>query len=328
MRILVIGGTRFVGRHFVAEALARDHELTLLHRGRTGADLFGEAEHLLLDRDGDLGPLRDRSFDATVDVCAYLPGQVRHLAEALEGRGGQHVYVSSVSAYAPMTRSGLDETAPLHPAPDPPTETIDNETYGPLKAECERVAGEAYGDALTVVRPSYVVGPHDPTGRFPWWVDRIARGGHVLAPGPAGAPFQAVDGRDLAVLMAELLETRTTGDFHAAGPRPPYSFGDLLGDIASAVAPEGTHLEWVDAAWLTERGVDGGALPLWDEGGEDHELAVDPGRAYAHGLEPRSFVDTARDTLAWLRDGGSAGPERALDPAREEELLAEWAGRG
>lgn len=323
MHILVIGGTRFVGRHFVAEALDRGHEVTLLHRGRSNPDLFPDSEHLLLDRDGDLDALSGRAFDATVDVCAYLPRQVRHLAEALGGRGGQHLYVSSVSAYAPANRPGQDESAPLHPAPDPPTETIDEETYGPLKAECERVAGQLYGDALTVVRPSYVIGPHDPTGRFPRWVERIARGGDVLVPGPPEAPFQAVDGRDLGAFMLTLLENGRRGDFHAAAPAPPYGFGDLVAALVEAIGPDARPV-WVDAAWLTGRGVDGAALPLWEEGRLDQELALDPGKALGAGLAPRSLADTARDTLAWLQDGGSSGSDRALGAEQEAALLEEW----
>ncbi len=325
MRILVIGGTQFVGRHLVTQALARGHELTLLHRGRTNAELFPEAEHLLADRNADLGVLDRRAFDATVDVCAYVPRQVRHLAAALHGRGGQHLYVSSVSAYAPATKSGHDESAPLNPAPDPPTETIDASTYGGLKAECERVAHELYGDQLTIVRPSYVIGPHDPTGRFPWWVQRIARGGRVLAPGPTDAPFQAVDARDLAAFMLRLLESGTTGAFHAAAPAPPYSFADMLTDVAGAVAPEGTRLIWVDARWLTDHGVDAGMLPMWDEGSYEWDLALDPGRAVGEGLEPRSIRESARDTLAWLRADGSADGT-GLDAEREASLLARWPG--
>jgi len=326
MRILVIGGTQFVGRHLVAEALARGHELTLLHRGRSNTGLFPEAEHLLADRNADLGVLDGRTFDATVDVCAYVPRQVRQLAAALGGRGGQHLYVSSVSAYASATGPGNDESAALNPAPDPPTESVDGSTYGGLKAECERVAHELYGDGLTVVRPSYVLGPYDYTGRFPWWVDRLARGGEVLAPGPQDAPFQAIDGRDLGAFMLRLLETGTTGAFHAASPRPPYSFADMLSDVAAEVAPPGTQLRWVDAEWLTEHGVDGGSLPLWDEGAYAWDLAVDPGKALGAGLEPRSLRETARDTLVWLQAGGSSRAGTGLDAEREASLLLEWTG--
>jgi 2'-hydroxyisoflavone reductase len=328
VHILVIGGTQFVGRHFVTQALARGHDLTLLHRGRTNADLFPEAEHLIADRNADLGVLDRRSFDATVDVCAYVPRQVRHLAGALHGRGGRYLYVSSVSAYASATEPGHDESAPLNPAPDPPTETIDGSTYGGLKAECERVAHQLYGDRLAIVRPSYVIGPYDPTGRFPWWVARIARGGEVLAPGPKDAPFQAIDGRDLAAFMVRLLESGTTGAFHAAAPTPPYSFADMLSDVADAVAPEGTRLVWVDARWLTDQGIDAGMLPMWDEGAYEWDLAVDPGRAMGRGLEPRSIRESARDTLAWLQADGSSGTGTGLDPGREASLLARWRATG
>jgi 2'-hydroxyisoflavone reductase len=300
--------------------------VTLLHRGHTNVSLFTEAEHLLADRNADLSVLDGRTFDAIVDVCAYVPRQVRQLEAALDGRLGQHLYVSSVAAYAPATGPDHDESAALRPAPDPPTETVDGSTYGSLKAECERAAEQLYGDVLTVVRPSYVIGPYDPTGRFPWWVDRIARGGHVLAPSPQDAPFQAVDGRDLGALMVRLLETGRTGAFQAAAPRPPYSFGDMLSAIAEAVAPEGTRLAWVDAQWLTDHGLDGRTLPMWDEGHRDWDLAVDPGKALDAGLEPRTIRESARDTLSWLRGGGSLRDGIGLDAAREAALLDAWRG--
>jgi 2'-hydroxyisoflavone reductase len=323
VRVLVVGGTQFVGRHFVEKALARGHEVTLLHRGRTNADLFPEAEHLLRDRNADLAVLDRRTFDATVDVCAYFPGQVRHLATALDGRGGQHLFVSSVAAYA-ATRPGCDESAPLKPAPDPPTETVGGSTYGALKAECERVAQGLYGDELTVVRPAYIIGPYDHTGRFPWWVDRIARGGEVLAPTPVDAPFQAVDGRDLGAFMMRLLESGNTGAFHAAAPPPPYSYGDMLQDVADAVAPKGTRFIWLDARWLTDHGLDRRTLPMWDEGAYDWGIAVDPDKAMSNGLEPRSIRESARETLSWLQEGGSLTEGIGLDAGREVALLDEW----
>jgi 2'-hydroxyisoflavone reductase len=198
---------------------------------------------------------------------------------------------------------------------------VDESTYGPLKAECERVAHQLHGDSLTVVRPSYVIGPYDPTGRFPWWVNRLARGGDVLAPAPQDAPFQAVDGRDLGLFMARLLESGSTGAYHAAAPRPPYSFGDMLTDVAAAVAPSGTRLIWADANWLTERHVDGRQLPMWEEGARDWELALDPGKALNAGLQPRSVGDSARDTLAWLDGGGQHMPGTGLEMEREAALL-------
>jgi 2'-hydroxyisoflavone reductase len=320
----MVGGTRFVGRALVEAALGRGHEVTLLHRGRTGADLFPTAEHRTGDRDADLSALAVGEWDATVDTCAYFPRQVRGLAQALGGRGGRHLLVSSVSAYADGVRPGYREDAPLlSPAGDDVTE-VTVETYGPLKVACERAAVQAHGADTLLVRPTYVIGPHDPTGRFPWWVRRLARGGEVLAPGPAEAPIQYVDARDLGAWMVGLLEQGESGALHPAAPRPPYGWGELLEAVAAAVAPAGARLRWVDAGRLLGEGVDGRALPLWSEGAADVDaLAGDPSAAEATGLAPRPLADSARDTLAWLLgpDAVPMPPRVGLDPGREAELL-------
>jgi 2'-hydroxyisoflavone reductase len=331
MRILVVGGTRFVGRHLVAAALARGHAVTVLHRG-SGCPGAPGVEHLHADRDGDLSVLSGRSWDATVDTCAYRPQQVSALADALGERGGRYVLVSTVSVYAPAPEPGLDERAPLV-APlglDGESPAIDGETYGRLKVGCEHVAAQRFAGALLVVRPTYIVGPHDHTARFPYWVDRLARGGAVLCPGDPDAPSQVVDGRDLAAFTVGLLEAGDDGVFHALGPPPPWSFADLLEALRAAVAPPGTALHWVPSAWLGEQGVDPSALPLWS-GSDEHEhvLAMDPAAAIAAGLRQRPLAETALDTLAWLRSPEGAGLARQawLPAEREAALLSAWQGR-
>ncbi|MGN6334124.1 MAG: NAD-dependent epimerase/dehydratase family protein [Motilibacteraceae bacterium] len=325
MRILVVGGTRFVGRHIVDAALRRGHEVTLLHRGGgsgADADPFPQAEHLHADRDGDLSVLQGRSFDATVDVCAYVPRQVRTLAAALDGRGGHHAYVSSVSAYAPPPGPGAMEDAPLAGLADPATEEVTGETYGGLKALCEQVAAEAYGPSLLVIRPTYVVGPYDPTGRFTYWVHRLARGGEVLAPGPQDSPVQVVDARDQGEWVVRLLEDGVSGTFNAVGTSPGYTFEQLLEDVAAAVAPEGTRLRWLGADQVAAHGLhDGRSLPLWS--GEDADRwisAVSNQKALASGLAPRPVQACARDVLAHAAT--PLVPGVGLDPGREREVLA------
>ncbi len=322
MRLLVIGGTRFVGRHLVETALAAGHDVTLVHRRATA--LFPDARHVLADRDGDLSALSDEEWDATVDVCAYLPGQVRSLAAALGGRGGHHVLVSTVSVYADRDGPGGDEDSALLPAADDDVTDVTNATYGPLKVACERAAATAYGDRLAVVRPTYVIGPHDPTGRYPWWVRRMARGGRVLAPGAPTDPAQVVDVRDLADFQLHLATTRTGGTFHAV--RPAISWAELL-EATAAVAPAGSSLEWVDGTWLTEHGVTGEDLPLWSEGVEDWQSAMSPARAESAGLRHRPLSETVRDTAAWATDGHLVDGV-GLTADREAELLAHWAEHG
>ena len=331
MRILTIGGTRFVGRHLVAAAIARGHEVTVLHRGVECSGAPG-AEHLHADRDADLGVLSGREWDATVDVCAYWPRQVTSLADALGERGGRHALISSVSVYADAPQPGLDEQAPLV-APlglDGSAPPIDMETYGGLKVGCEHVAEQRHAGQLLVIRPTYVVGPYDPTARFPYWVDRLARGGTVLCPGSPEAPFQYIDARDLATFTVGLLETGDDGTFHAVQPSPPYSFAEMLEEVRAAVAPDGTRLEWVPSAWLAERGVTPEMLPLWT-GADDPEfaLAMDPARAVAAGLRARPVGETAADTLAWSSDPSSRWSARnsLLTAEREQALLSDWAAR-
>jgi 2'-hydroxyisoflavone reductase len=322
MRILIIGGTRFVGHAMAEAALDSGHDVSLLHR--TATDELPAATHLLADRDGDLSVLAGLDFDATIDVCAYVPGQVRSLHEALGDRGGHHLFVSTVSVYQEPDGPGASEDSPLFaPAPEDATE-VTNETYGPLKVTCENVATELYpADALAIIRPTYVVGPRDMTARYPWWVLRAARGGNIIAPGPAEAPMQYIDARDPGSWTVRLAEQRVGGTFTAAHPHTTY--GALLDETLEAV-PSDARLVPVDGDWLVEQGVDGLQLPLWTEGGVEWSLAMATDKAQVAGLTYRPFAETVRDTLAWAE----ANPDQAvseqwgMSPEREQELLMAW----
>jgi 2'-hydroxyisoflavone reductase len=323
MRILIIGGTRFVGHAMAEAALGAGHDVTLLHRHESGE--LPRATHLLADRDGDLAVLGDQRWDATIDVCAYVPSQVRRLHQALADRGGHHLFVSTVSVYREPSGPGADEDSPLLDEPTDDGEEVTSETYGPLKVACERAARAAYGeDNLTVIRPTYVVGPRDMTARYPWWPLRAARGGPMIAPGPLEAPMQCIDARDMGAWTVRLAEDRVAGFFTAA--RPATTFGGLLDETVAAVDSD-ARLVPVDGDWLVEQGVDGMQLPLWTEGGVEFSLAMDTGRAEAAGLTHRPFADVVRDTLAWAQ----AHPDQAtndrwgLPPEREQELLTAWA---
>ena len=327
MRILFIGGTRFVGRAMAAAAIDAGHEVTLLHRGNTGDDPFPEATHLHADRNGDLALLGTGEWDATVDVSAYRPRQVDAVATALGGRGGHHVYISTVSVYRDPDGPGADEDAAVwDPAPDDVDE-VTGETYGPLKVSCELRARDRYGDDLTIIRPTYVVGPHDPTGRFTRWVERAGRGGPMVAPGPADVPFQLIDARDMGAWVVSLAERQQAGTFTAA--QPSRTFGEMLGEVASA-SRGGAELVWVDGDWLTEQGIGAGDLPLWSEGSSDWALAMSAERAAAAGLTHRPLAETVRDTQAWISDIGVdnvPGRRSWMAPDRESALLAAWSER-
>jgi 2'-hydroxyisoflavone reductase len=324
MRILMVGGSAFVGRHIAQAALDAGHDVTLFHRGKTGAGLFPAATHVTGDRNADLSALAGPSWDATIDTCGYFPGQVRSLAAALDGSGGRYVFISSVSAYSAAVPWNYDETAPLAEIGDPDATEITEENYGGLKVACERAATQLFGPDTTIVRPTFVIGPYDRSYRFTWWVDRLARGGRVLAPGRPDDPIQLIDARDQGSWIISLLERSITGTFHTVSPAPPFGFGQMLAEIAAEVAPAGTELVWVDSEFLVAEGVDYNALPLWS-GGESEGANLNtasPAAAYAAGLSPRPLRQSVADIRAAqpLPDR----PEVGLSPDREAELLARW----
>ena len=330
VKVLIVGGTRFVGRHVVVAALAAGHEVTLFNRGQSNPEIFPGCTHVRGDRNGDLSALGTGRWDATIDTCGYFVRQVEALANALGERGGQHVFVSSAAVYGVPVAPGFTEDSPLIELADTTTESIDGFTvYGGLKVACERSILRRHGEGSLIVRPPYVVGPYDDSWRFPWWVTRMARGGEVLVPGPPDDPAQLIDARDLAEWIIAMLERSSGGIYHTAGPSPTFTWGSWLETIASTVAPRATDLIWVDEVFLLERGLDGETLPMW-AGGDDPTrwlMAADSTRALSQGLTLRPFVETVRDTLAWTTTQVQP-TDVGVTPARESELLAEWARRG
>ena len=326
MRLLVLGGTVFLGRHLAALALEQGHEVTLFTRGQTNPGLFPEAEHVRGDRDGGLAALAGREWDAVVDPSGYVPRVVRQSAELLRDAVGRYVFVSSVSVYADQSR-GPTESSPTAELADPASEDVPAD-YGALKAACERVVDEVYGTRGAAVRAGLIVGPYDPTERFTYWPRRLAEGGDVLAPGEPDAPVQFVDARDLAAFLLRLATSDLSGPVNATGPAQPTTLGEALSRIAAALEAD-CRFHWVDSRTLVEEGVDPWLeLPLWLGGDPEFDgmLEADVSRALASGLELRPVEETARDTLAWAR---TVDPPRAtLARERERELLARHAGAG
>ena len=260
MKLLVLGGTRFVGRHIVAAALAAGHDVTLFNRG-TSKGLFAGVEEVHGDREHDLGRLGAGSWDAVIDTSAYVPRVLRESASHLAHRVNRYLFISSISVYPDEVAAGVNEEGALQELGDPASENV-REDYGALKAACEGVLREVLGDRALVIRPGIVVGPFDPTFRFTYWVRRIAAGGRVLAPGDPGAPVQFIDGRDLGRWAVLALERGLKGAFNATGPAQPLTMAGMLAAIAAGTGAEPT-LEWVPANQLTAAGLRPGALPWW-----------------------------------------------------------------
>ena len=309
MRLLVLGGTTFVGRALVEAALDRGHEVTLFNRGKTNPELFPTVEKLRGERDGQLDALRGRSWDAVADVAGFVPRVVRQSVQLIEAP--YYLFVSTRSVYADVS-GPTDETAPLHGDVD--SEDV-SKHYGELKAMCERVVQERPSG---IVRPGLIVGPHDPTGRFTYWPHRIARGGEVLAPGAPDDPVTLIDVRDLGDWMVRLCERETQGVYNAIDVR---TWGELLDACVHATGSD-ARLVWVPSDWLLEQGVDEWMeLPLWlasPEYAGMHRVSND--RAVAAGLEFRPLEETVRGTLAEAQTTDDAG----LEPERERELLEAW----
>ncbi|AWN22073.1 NAD-dependent epimerase [Deinococcus irradiatisoli] len=305
MDILVLGGTRFVGRHLVLALLERGHRVSVFTRGKSGDDLPAEVERLQGDRDGDLGALQGRRWDACADVSGYVPRVVRQSAALLEGAVRRYLFVSTVSVYADGQTEPITEDRALATLSDPASENV-AEDYGALKVACERAVQEIYGERATIVRPGLVAGPYDPTGRFTHWALRAAQGGVALAPGDGQDVTQVIDARDLGAFMAHLLEDDIGGTFNAVGE--PHTFSAFLDEVASGV---GTRPEW---RWLSlddqQRLSAEGVWPVYAP--REPILNVQPERARAAGLQLRPLADTARDTLEWARTSGAggAGPDR------------------
>jgi 2'-hydroxyisoflavone reductase len=321
VKILILGGTKFLGRATVEAALARDHEVTLFNRGETNPELFAEVEKLRGDRaEFNAQSVDGRRWDAVVDPSGYLPGVVRRSAEALKDSVDRYLFVSSVSVYADF-REGPNEDSPRAELGDAPIDEMlpEYENYGSLKALCEDVVWEVFGDRATIVRPGLIVGPHDPTGRFTYWPHRVARGGEVVVPAPPERQVQFVDARDLGAWMVELLERGEHGAFNAT--RPGVSWEELIDSAASATGSDATPV-WIPDEFLTQHEVgEWMELPMWLADPEWTGMnQADVSRAQGAGLTHRPLEDTIRGTLDEADTTDAAG----LKPERERDLIEAW----
>jgi 2'-hydroxyisoflavone reductase len=331
MRLLVIGGTLFLGRHIVEAALARGHEVTLFNRGKTNPDVYPELEKLRGDRHtGDFAALEGRTWDAAIDTNGYVPKFVRGTAEALRDKltnnGTRYVFISSISVYS--SEDANDENAPVSKIENEDTEEITGETYGALKYLCERAVESVFPGQTLNVRAGFIIGKYDRVYRLPYWAERIARGGDILAP-RTDFPLQLIDARDIAEWIMHCLENGIAGDFNVTNVPAAIQYGEMLQTLHSAIGSEATFTH-VDDEFLAQHEVRPDQLPYWlpIQYINAHHTNVD--KARAAGLTLRPFELTAREVADWV--GANPFPDQfrqgivqsGLSPEKEREMLAAW----
>jgi len=332
LRILILGGTGFIGPHEVRYALARGHTVTLFNRGQTNPHLFPELEKLVGDRNDNLEALHGREWDVVIDNSASIPRWVRQSAQLLKDSADLYLFVSTLSVIADNSIVGADESVPVATIEDPTTEEVTGQTYGALKALCEQEAVRAFSRRALVVRPGLIVGPEDRSDRFTYWPVRIDRGGEVLAPGDPSDPTQIIDARDLTGWMIRMLEQGETGIYNATGPIRPLTMAEMLYGIR-AVTTADVRFTWADADFLDEHEVRAWAdMPTWipPRDGSEGFSRVNCAKAIGKGLTFRPLAETAKDTLDWFKtlpEERQTNLRAGIEPDREAEVLAAWHAR-
>lgn len=326
MKLLILGGTRFLGRHLVNAALQAGHEITLFNRGISNPDLFPFVERIQGNRETDLAKLDGRTWDAVIDTCGYVPRIVRNSAEQLAAQVGSYVFISTVSVYADFSKPGTVEESDLASLADPMVEEISGETYGGLKVLCEQAVETAVPTKALIIRPGLIVGPFDPTDRFTYWPWRVMRGGSIAVPIPANFPVQFIDVRDLAEWTIAMVEQRRTGIFNATGPQHSLTFDKLL-ETCQSVSETFPKIIEVSGDFILSRNIQPWSqIPLWIPGDEYAGMSrVSISKAVQAGLSFRSLEETVRDTLVWAETRGKSYEMRAgLPETVETELLEAW----
>ncbi len=325
MNILILGGTRFLGRHLVDAALSRGHTVTLFNRGKSNPALYPALETITGDREFDLAAISPRRFEAVIDTCGYLPRIVRLSAQKLRELADSYVFISSISAYADFSQVGITEDSPLATMPDETVEEITGETYGPLKVLCEKaVEAEFSPSRALIIRPGLIVGPHDSTDRFTYWPFRVAGGGDVLAPEKPSVPVQIIDGRDLAAFTIQLIEQKASGYYNATGPEYELTLGAML-ETCKQVSGSDANFRWASVEFLEQQKIAPWSdMPVWvpDSPADAGFSKVDVSKAIHAGLKFRPLAETVRDTLDWAATRPSDHAWRAgLTDEREQAAL-------
>lgn len=327
LKILILGGTGFIGPHQVEAALGRGHEVTIFNRGKTAPNMFPDIENLVGDRDNNLTALNGRQWDAVIDDSGFIPRWVKQTAEMLKGNVSQYLYMSSLSIYADNTVIGQTEQGVLQTLGDPTTEDATTRNYGGMKALSEDYVRASFPTKNTLVRAGLVVGPGDPTDRFTYWPVRLHRGGETLAPGNPSDPIQCIDVRDLARWTIKALEDGHYGAYNVTGPYHQMTMGEFL-ELTMDTINSNATLTWVPAEFLNQQNVNPWTdLPLWVPPGSEMEgfVRVDIKKAVDADLTFRPMSETVQDSLAWYRTIFDDGDLKAgLTALREAEVLKIW----
>lgn len=336
LKILVLGGTGFLGPHTVQYAIDRGHEVTLFNRGRSKENLFPQLEKLVGNRDPEidagLSALEGRQWDCVIDTSSYVPRIAGASAELLKDQCEQYLMISTISVYSGFSQVGMNETAPVGTLEDPTVETVDGATYGPLKAYSEQAVTQHFGNRSTILRPGLIVGPRDRTDRYTYWPVRASMGGDMLCPGNGSDLIQYIDVRDLAEFIVHCLEQKTMGTYNTISDSKAETMQDLVNTCVEVSGAE-TNPVWADTDFLTEQGVRPWAdMPVWvPNAGEMAGLSqIDVSRAFAAGMTIRDRKETALDTLNWFKtlpEERQKTLRAGIKLEREQEVLAEWANR-
>jgi len=328
MKILILGGKRFLGIALVEAALQAGHVPTLFNRGKTNPDLFPQVKNLIGERDGDLSALKRRKWDAVIDTSGYVPRVVKQSASMLSGKCETYTFISSVSVYDDFRSPDIAEDYPLAQLENPDEEDHTGDAYGALKALCEYEIQQAFDGSVLVIRPGLIVGPNDPTDRFTYWPWRIAQGGSLLAPAPPSANLQFIDVRDLATFILKMVEKKSAGVFNVTGPKKPATFGSLLVSCREA-AESDTNFVWAEESFLLREGVvPWSDLPLWVPS-SDPELkgfySININQALKAGLTFRPLSQTVTDILTWLKSQPEIKQMKVgINISRETDLLMKY----
>ena len=324
MKILIIGGTQFLGRHLVNSARVRGHQVTLFNRGKTNPNLFLQVKKIQGDREKDLDLLTGQNWDVVIDTCGYFPRIVRMSTKALKDKVERYVFISSISVYSDFSKIGINESDAVRTLEDETIEVISGDSYGPLKALCEKAVQDVFGIDSLIIRPGLIVGPHDPTDRFTYWPVRVARGGEVLAPGTPDGLTQLIDVRDLADFIIALIAQNVSGVFNVTGPDRLLSFGTLL-DTCKLISASDAKFKWASIDFLNQNNVTPwNDMPAWlpDHGKDAGFARVNISKAVNAGLKFLSLEQTVHDTLEWANSRSKDHVWQAgLTVEREKELL-------